>query len=100
MRAIGGFVAAALALVFAAPAGAQDTSKPITMIVPFAPGGSTDVIGRVIADGLHGVARGAGRCEDDDAGNIPARLREVVAQIAPHLRASDRRLAVLQHHAA
>jgi tripartite-type tricarboxylate transporter receptor subunit TctC len=41
-------------LVFAVPAQAQDT-KSITMIVPFAPGGSTDVIGRVIADGLRQV---------------------------------------------
>ena len=36
---------------------AQDTypSKTITMIVPFAAGGSTDVIGRVVAEGLRAV---------------------------------------------
>ena len=47
----------ALAMVLAAPARAQDAypSKPITMIVPFAAGGSTDVIGRVIAEGLRQV---------------------------------------------
>ena len=47
----------ALAALHAAPGHAQDAypSKTITMIVPFAAGGSTDVIGGVIADGLRQV---------------------------------------------
>jgi len=37
----------------AAPAGAQDyPSRPITMIVPLAPGGSTDVLGRIMAQAM------------------------------------------------
>ena len=51
------FVALAVLLSTAAPAHAQDAypNKTITMIVPFAAGGTTDVVGRVIADGLRQV---------------------------------------------
>ena len=57
MRTVYSTVAAlfsAFAVLVAAPAYAQDAypNKPITMIIPFAAGGSTDVIGRLVADGL------------------------------------------------
>jgi len=58
---IGKFAAAAVAVCLslapflgaAAPAAAEDyPSHPITMIVPLAPGGSTDVLARIMAKGL------------------------------------------------
>src|SRR5206468_10915338 len=44
-------------IALAQPASAQDTypNRTITLIVPFPPGGSTDVIGRVVAEGLRQV---------------------------------------------
>jgi len=43
------------AALFAMPAAAQDAypSKSITLVVPYAPGGGSDFLGRVLAEGLH-----------------------------------------------
>ena len=42
---------AAMVPVISAPAWAQSyPSRPITMIVPFAAGGGTDVVGRIVAE--------------------------------------------------
>ena len=49
---------AAAAFSFVAAAHAQDYPKrPITMIVPFAAGGTSDVIARVVAEEMSQVAR-------------------------------------------
>jgi tripartite-type tricarboxylate transporter receptor subunit TctC len=48
-------IAAALfAILLASPAGAQETypNRTITVVVPFAPGGASDFLGRILADGL------------------------------------------------
>src|SRR5262245_51629614 len=53
-----GWLAAILAsLAFIAAARAQDSypNRPITLIIPFAAGGSTDVIGRLVAEGMRQV---------------------------------------------
>jgi tripartite-type tricarboxylate transporter receptor subunit TctC len=43
------------ALFVALPAAAQETypNKPINVVVPYAPGGASDFLGRTLADGLH-----------------------------------------------
>ncbi len=52
LKSIASISALAAALSVSAPATAQDSypSKPITMIVPFAAGGSSDVIARLVGD--------------------------------------------------
>ena len=48
----GGLIALAIVLAAAAPAQAQFPSKPIRLIVPFAAGSVTDIVGRVIGPPL------------------------------------------------
>ena len=64
------------------PAAAQYPLKPITMIVPFAAGGSSDAIARIVAEGM---AKGLGQSiiieNDGGAGGTTATAR--VARAAP-----------------
>ncbi|MBI3434006.1 MAG: tripartite tricarboxylate transporter substrate binding protein [Proteobacteria bacterium] len=58
MRRLGTFLlAAACALAVALPAAAQDKypTKPIKVIVPYAPGGATDITARIYGEQLHRI---------------------------------------------
>ena len=53
MKTLRTLAAVAAAIVVAQPANAQDwPNRPLTMVAPFAAGGSTDAIARIVADGL------------------------------------------------
>jgi tripartite-type tricarboxylate transporter receptor subunit TctC len=50
------FAAASFAVLLCVPANAQDwPTRPVTMVVPFAPGGVYDTLGRVYAAALSGI---------------------------------------------
>src|SRR6202046_4953122 len=65
MKRLFAAVVAALSLAAAAPASAQNyPDHPITMIVPLAPGGSTDTLGRIMAKAMSATMGQTGGVEN------------------------------------
>src|SRR6059058_3451830 len=52
MENIASIVGAALLVICSSALGQAWPAKPIKYIVPFAPGGTTDILGRMVASGL------------------------------------------------
>ncbi|MDX2157172.1 MAG: tripartite tricarboxylate transporter substrate binding protein [Hyphomicrobiaceae bacterium] len=73
-------IALSLGLAFALPAGAQEKypSKPIDLLVPFAPGASTDTGGRIIAQALEARWKVPVRVVNKPGGNTVPAVSEVM----------------------
>lgn len=80
--ALASVLAPVLALTAALPAAAQGSNRPLRIVVPFAPGGAQDVIGRYLGDKL--AARlGQVVVIDNRAGAGGALAADAVAKAAP-----------------
>src|SRR5712691_1847199 len=73
-------LALALAAALASPARAQDIypSRQITFIAPYSPGGATDLVGRLLVDGLKARLGQPVMVENKPGGNGVTGMREVV----------------------
>src|SRR5262245_5080317 len=70
-------------LLFCAAAQAQTwPARPVTLIIPFPPGGSTDIVGRIAADGL-AKELGQGFVVDNRGGAGGAIGAKAIADAAP-----------------
>ncbi len=78
------FLAGAAVVAMAGSAMAQDfPTRPITMVIPFAAGGPTDVLGRVVAAKMGEVARPAGGGRERHRRRRPDRLASASPTAAP-----------------
>jgi len=85
----------------AAPAAAQagwEPTRPVRVVVPYPPGGSTDLLARLIAERLAAVVPGPGFVVDNRPGGAAVLGTALVAQAAPD--AHTLALSTNQTHAA
>lgn len=73
---------ALVALTATAAFGQAYPAKPITLVIPFPPGGSTDIVGRIVADGL-GKELGQTVVVDNRGGAGGAIGAKVIVDAAP-----------------
>ncbi len=85
MRKLIGALAGLAALIAQGGAGAQDTwpSRPIRLVVPFAPGGNTDAVARVTADYMQTALKGASVIVENRGGAGGIVGTDAVAKAAP-----------------
>jgi tripartite-type tricarboxylate transporter receptor subunit TctC len=85
MRKLIGAVAGLMVLVAQGGAGAQDNwpSRPIRLIVPFAPGGNTDAVARVTAEYMQSALKGPSVIVENRGGAGGIVGTEAVAKAAP-----------------
>lgn len=77
------FLAAGLAAALPMPALAQGSAAPIRVIVPFTPGGPTDILGRIVAQGIASVL-GRSAVVENRAGAGGSIGAELVVRAAPN----------------
>lgn len=77
-----GTIVSVLLLVAAGAANAQYPNRPIRFVVPYAPGGSSDAVGRIIGNKL-GEALGQSLVIDNRAGAAGMIGRDLAAKAAP-----------------
>ena len=83
MKMLATMVAAAAVSIFGGPAAAQEwPTKPVKLVVPFAPGGSTDILGRLVAQKL-GEALGQPVVVENKPGAAGNLGTDIVAKSAP-----------------
>lgn len=81
--AAGWLRAGAVALLLAGGAAAAFPDKPITLVVPYPPGGAADVLGRIVARGMQARLGPATVIVENKAGAGTALAAQAVAQAAP-----------------